>query len=116
MTVPEIPEYLPGATEAQPEATATLLRDVARLLHDLVRDGRVPWRAKVIAGAAMLYVAPGIRRLVPRPPLVAIVDPLVLAVALRHLVAAAGYEVVRETWRGDDAGFVWLLLLTGIDA
>ncbi len=116
MTVPEIPEYLPGAAEAQPEATGTLLRDVAHLLRDLVGDDRVPWRAKAVAGAAMLYVAPGVRRLVPRPPLAAIVDPLVLAVALRHLVAAAGYEVVRETWRGDDAGFVWLLVLTGIDA
>jgi hypothetical protein len=116
MTVPEVPEYLPGNEDVSPELTAARLRDVVHLLGVLVRDGRVPWHAKAIAAAAVAYVAPGIRRLLPRPPLAAVTEPLVLMVAVRHLVAAAGYEVVRESWRGDDAGFVWLLVLSGIDA
>jgi hypothetical protein len=116
MSVPDLPEYLPDVTDEAPGDAARMLRDVARLLRDLVRDPRVPWQAKAMAAAASIYVAPGVRRLLPRPPLAVVVDPLVLMVALRHLVAAAGYEVVRETWKGGEAGFVWLLVLSGIDA
>jgi hypothetical protein len=114
MTVPEIPEYLPGPAEVPQEPA--LLRDVVHLLGVLMRDERVPWHAKAAAAAAVAYVAPGVRRWLPRPPLAALTEPLVLIVAVRHLVAAAGYEVLRESWRGDDAGFVWLLVLAGIDA
>lgn len=116
MSVPEIPKYLPEVGGEDPTEAASLPRYVMLLLRDLASDPRVPWRAKVVAGGAILYVTPGLRRLVPRLPGAAMVEPLVLTVALRHLVAAAGYEVVKETWRGDDAGFVWLLVLTGIDA
>ncbi len=115
MTVPEVPDYLPDARD-HPASEPTVTRAVVRLLRDLATDPRVPLRAKTVAVAAVLYVAPGVRRLVPRPPLATLADPLVLLLAARHLVAAAGYEVVRERWRGDDAGFVWLLVLTGIDA
>lgn len=116
MSVPEVPEYLPEVGDEHPGEVANLPRDVIRLVRDLASDPRVPWHAKAIAGAAVLYVAPGVRRLIPRLPASAVVEPLVLAVALRQLVAAAGYEVVKETWSGDDAGFVWLLILSGIDA
>ncbi len=116
MSVPEIPEYLPEVGGDDPSDVAGLTGHVIWLLRDLASDPRVPWRAKAVAGGAILYVTPGLRRLLPRLPGAAVVEPLVLAVALRHLVAAAGYEVVKETWRGDDAGFVWLLILTGIDA
>ena len=116
MSVPEVPEYLPEVGDEHPEEAANLPRDVARLLRDLATDPRVPWRAKALAGAAVLYVTPGLRQLLPRLPVSAVVEPLVLAVALRQLIAAAGYEVVKETWSGDDAGFVWLLVLSGIDA
>lgn len=86
------------------------------LLRELVVDPRVPWHAKVAAGAAIVWSSPvrGLvvhRRLPPGPA-----GELALIVfASRRLVAAAGYEVVREHWRGDEASFVWLLLLTGID-
>lgn len=117
MTVPEFPEYLPGTEEAPAdEPGAAVLRDVAHLLGALARDRRVPWRAKAVAAVAVAYVSPGVRRILPRPPLAVLTEPIVLLVAVRHLVAAAGYDVVRETWRGDDAGFVWLLVLSGIDA
>lgn len=116
MTIPEIPEYLPGPEEVSQEPSTALLRDLAHLVGTLVRDRRVPWHAKVAAAAALAYVAPGVRRWLPRPPAAVVTEPLVLLVAVRYLVAAAGYEVVRESWRGDHAGFVWLLVLTGIDA
>ncbi len=115
MSVPEVPAYLPEEGGPPSGGSGAVLRDLGRLVRDLSVDPRVPWPAKTVAAATVVYVTPGLRRLVPRPRAMVVADPLVLAAGLRYLVAAAGYEVVRETWRGDDAGFVWLLFLTGID-
>lgn len=115
MSVPEVPEYLPEGARQLPRDPATW-RAVAQLVADLLLDPRVPRHAKVAVLAGGLYIAPGVRRLLPRPPKAPLVEPLLLVAALRHLIAAAGYEVVRERWQGDDAGFAWLLMLTGIDA
>lgn len=96
---------------------ASLLPDIGYLLRDLARDDRVPWHAKAVAGAALVYVAPPTRLLVShRLPFGPVGEVMLLLVAIRRLVSAAGYEVVRERWRGDDASFVWLLMLSGIDA
>ena len=88
----------------------------ALLLRDLATDARVPWHAKAAAGAAIVWSTPLPRLLTGRrlPP--GVVGDLALVVlGCRRLVAAAGYDVVREQWRGDDASFIWLLLLTGIE-
>lgn len=116
MSVPDVPSYLPEEGGPPDLRSGLLLRDVAYLVRDLAADPRVPWRAKAVAAAAIVYVTPGVRRWVPRPPVALVVEPLVVMAGMRYLVAAAGYEVVRETWQGDDAGFVWLLVITGIDA
>jgi len=115
MSVPEVPEYLPEGASRLP-ADASTWRAVARLIAALLVDPRVPRHAKVAVVASGFYVAPGLRRLLPRPRRTALVEPLLVVVALRQLVAAAGYEVVLDRWQGDDAGFAWLLMLTGIDA
>ena len=97
-----------------------MLPDVGRLLRSLATDPRVTWRAKAVAGAAAGYV------LIPRPGTrtlaggilpgagVGIDDVLVVLLAVRHLVAAAGYDLVRERWTGTDDGFALLVVLAGV--
>ena len=88
----------------------------AHLLRDLATDPRVPWHAKAATGVALLWSTPLPRllsgRRVPPGP---VGDLVLVVLGCRRLVAAAGYDVVRERWRGDDASFIWLLLLTGIE-
>ena len=94
-----------------------MLPDVGRLLRDLATDPRVPWRAKLVAGAAAGYA------LVPRKGLPDLVpgsgigfdDVLVVTFAVRHLISAAGYDLVRERWNGTDGGFAMLIVLAGVD-
>jgi uncharacterized membrane protein YkvA (DUF1232 family) len=94
-----------------------MLPDVGRLLRELSTDARVPWRAKLVAGAAAGYA------FVPRRGRSGIVsgagigldDVLVLTFAVRHLIASAGYDLVRERWTGTDGGFALLIVLAGVD-
>jgi uncharacterized membrane protein YkvA (DUF1232 family) len=94
-----------------------MLPVVGRLLRDLATDARVPWRAKLVAGAAAGYA------LVPRKGLPDVVpgagigldDVVVLLFAVRHLISAAGYDLVRERWTGTDGGFALLIVIAGVD-
>jgi uncharacterized membrane protein YkvA (DUF1232 family) len=94
----------------------TLLPDLGRLLRALVADPRVPRRAKIVAGAAIGYVASPID-LVPDfvPTAGGVDDLLILLAAVRFLVATAGYDLVRELWTGNDAGFSMVIVLAGVD-
>ncbi|MFA9430312.1 YkvA family protein [Egicoccus sp. AB-alg2] len=97
------------------EAVA-MLPDLARLLRDLSRDPRVPRRTKVLAAAAATYVAMPFDVVPDVVPGLGLIDDAVIAVvALRRLVAAAGYDVVRELWGGTDDGFALLIVLTGVE-
>ncbi|MEX1178612.1 MAG: YkvA family protein [Nitriliruptor sp.] len=92
-----------------------LLPDLGRLLRSLSRDPRVPWHAKIVAGAAALYVASPVDLLPDVVPGVGGVDDLVaVLIAVRRLVTAAGYDVVREHWTGSDDGFGALIVLAGV--
>jgi uncharacterized membrane protein YkvA (DUF1232 family) len=94
-----------------------MVPDVLRLLRALLADPRVSRRSKLLAGAAAMYIA------LPLDPLPDVlpgsghgVDDLVALVwAVRHLTAAAGYDLVRELWTGTDAGFALLVLIAGVD-
>lgn len=95
-----------------------MLPELGRLLPALIVDPRVPLRTKVLAGAALAYVAAPVE---PLPELVpgtrlGVDDLAALGWAVRRLVADAGYEVIRERWTGTDAGFAFLLLFTGVEA
>jgi uncharacterized membrane protein YkvA (DUF1232 family) len=93
-----------------------LLPDLARLLRALVADPRVPRRAKLVAAAAVGYVASPVDLLPDVIPTVGGVDDLVVVLgAVRYLVATAGYDLVRELWTGNDAGFSLVIVLTGVD-
>lgn len=91
--------------------------EVLRLVRALSTDRRVPVRAKLLAGAALGYTILPVGRLA-RPlrsgPL-RVDNVIVLTFAVRHLLQAAGYDVVRERWTGTDDGFGWLVVLAGID-
>ena len=90
------------------------LPDIARLLFDLARDPRVPLRAKVVAGAAALYLVNPIDVIPDVLPVIGQVDDVTAVVwALRSLFRSAGYEVVRDLWRGTEDGFALLLIVTG---
>jgi uncharacterized membrane protein YkvA (DUF1232 family) len=99
------------------QEVGAMLPDIGRLLRTLSTDPRVPWRAKLVAGAATGYV------LLPRRGLVDIVpgagiglDDVVVAIfAVRHLISGAGYDLVRERWTGTDGGFALLIVLAGVD-
>jgi uncharacterized membrane protein YkvA (DUF1232 family) len=107
-----VPPWRP--TRWSREAVA-LLPDLARLLRALVTDPRTPRRAKVVAGAAAAYVASPVD-LVPDLPVVGRFDDLLVVLgAVRYVVATAGYDLVRELWTGNDAGFSLLIVLAGVE-
>ncbi len=98
------------------EGFVPFTRAVAQLLADLARDDRVPRRAKIIAGAAAAYV---VLPLDPVPDIIPVIgsldDALVAGWALRRLIKIAGYDVVRELWRGSDDGFALVLFIAGVE-
>jgi uncharacterized membrane protein YkvA (DUF1232 family) len=92
-----------------------LLPELGRLLRSLSGDPRVPWHAKAIAAGAAVYVASPIDLVPDLLPGVGGIDDLVVVLfAVRRLVAAAGYDVVREHWAGTDAGVCRLMVIYGV--
>ena len=100
-------------------AWAQLLRlvpDIAHLLVALARDPRVPLRAKIVAGAAAFYLVNPIDLIPDFVPVIGQVDDITAVVwALRSLLRSAGYDVVRDLWRGTEDGFALLLIVTGME-
>ena len=93
-----------------------MLPDLLRLLRDLLADPRVPRRAKLLGFASVAYLVSPIDIVPDFIPVVgALDDAAVVVLALRRLVAAAGYDLVRELWTGSDDGFAMLIVLTGVD-
>ena len=83
---------------------ATLVPNLARLFAGLVRDPRVPLRAKVVLGATALYLAMPIDLVPDFIPIVgSLDDAIVAAFALRFVVRASSPEIVAEHWPGDPA-------------
>jgi len=78
-----------------------LIPNVVKLLGRLVRDPRVSVRRKSFAVAALIYVVSPIDLI---PDFVAgfgqLDDLVIVAVALNHLIAGAGRDVVEEHWDG----------------
>jgi uncharacterized membrane protein YkvA (DUF1232 family) len=83
---------------------ATLVPNLTRLFAGLMRDPRVPLRAKLVLGATALYLASPID-LVPDfiPIAGSLDDAIVAAFALRYVVGASSPEIVAEHWPGDPA-------------
>ncbi len=106
-----------GAT--RPPAWRELLRflpDVGRLFVDLSRDPRVPLRAKILSGAVAVYLVSPMDVVPDFIPGAGQMDDLALAVwAVRRLLRAAGYDVLKDLWQGSEDGFVLLMVLAGIE-
>lgn len=87
------------------EALRRLLRfvpDCLALFRDLLRDPDVPRRTKLVAAGTVAYLALPVD-LIPDfiPGLGYLDDALLVAWAIRHVLAAAGRDRVFAHWRGD---------------
>jgi uncharacterized membrane protein YkvA (DUF1232 family) len=84
-------------------AVARFVPDCVVLVRRLLRDSRVPWGSRLMLGALLLYLLSPID-LVPDfvPVAGQLDDALLLALALRRLVRAAGPQVVRASWPGPE--------------
>lgn len=94
---------------------ARLVPTCLALLRDLMRDPDVPRRAKIAPALVLVYLALPID-LIPDfiPGLGHLDDALIVAWALRHLVASAGRERLEIHWRGDPATLDRILQLARV--
>src|SRR2546423_9767275 len=83
---------------------ALLLPNLIRLFGGLLRDGRVPLRAKLVLAVASLWLASPID-LIPEfiPIIGSLDDAIVGALALRFVLATTDSAIVHEHWHGDPA-------------
>jgi uncharacterized membrane protein YkvA (DUF1232 family) len=95
-------------------ALVELIPNLLLLFKDLAKDPRVPRGAKVWLAVGALWIASPIDLLPEFLPVVGpLDDAIVAAVVLRHLVRAAGVDVVSEHWRGDASTLERILRLFG---
>ncbi len=94
---------------------ARLVPPCLDLLRDIIRDPAVPRRAKLAPALVIAYLAVPID-VIPDfiPGLGQLDDAIVVAWAVRHVVASAGRERVAGHWKGDDAGLARVLRLAGV--
>jgi uncharacterized membrane protein YkvA (DUF1232 family) len=83
---------------------ATLLPNLLRLFRGLAADPRVPRGSKVLLIIGVAWIVSPID-LIPEfiPVLGPLDDAVVAALILRHVLRAAGPDVVADHWRGDPA-------------
>lgn len=81
---------------------ATLVPNLTRLFAGLIRDPRVPLRAKIVLAAAALYLAMPIDIVPDFIPIAGqLDDAIVAALALRYVVGSTPRELVAAHWLGD---------------
>jgi len=91
---------------------ALLLPNLIRLFGGLLRDVRVPLRAKILLAVATLWLASPIDLIPEFIPIVgSLDDAVVAALALRFVLRTTDGAIVREHWRGDPATLERLLRL-----
>lgn len=78
-----------------------MMPNIIKLIGRLLRDPRVPRRAKITLGLAAAYVASPIDLIPEVIPVIGWADDvLVLMFAIDSLIERAGNEVVEELWDG----------------
>jgi uncharacterized membrane protein YkvA (DUF1232 family) len=91
---------------------ALLLPNLVRLFGGLLRDARVPLRAKIVLAVASVWLASPIDLIPEFIPIVgSLDDAVVAALALRFVLGTTDGTIVREHWRGDPATLERLLRL-----
>ena len=80
---------------------ALMLPNIIKLVARLLRDPRVPRRAKITLGLAAAYVASPIDLIPEVIPVVGWADDvLIVMFAIDSLIDRAGEEIVQELWDG----------------
>lgn len=103
-----------GGRRALARELATFVPNLAHLFAGLLRDPRVPKRAKVVLGLAGVYLASPLDLIPDFIPIVgSLDDAIVAAFALRYVVARTPPNTVAEHWRGDPATLRRILRLAG---
>jgi uncharacterized membrane protein YkvA (DUF1232 family) len=94
---------------------ASLLPNLIRLFAGLMRDRRVPLRAKVVLALAGLWLASPID-LIPDfiPVAGSLDDAIVAALALRFVLRTTDRAVLEEHWRGDPRTLERILRLVSL--
>lgn len=94
---------------------ARLVPPCLALLRDVMRDPAVPRRAKIVPALVVVYLAFPID-LIPDfiPGLGHLDDALIVAWALRHLIASAGRERVTAHWSGTPSSLERILRLARV--
>ena len=83
---------------------ALVLPNLIRLFAGLLRDGRVPLRAKIVLALATLWLASPIDLIPDFIPIAGqFDDAIVAALALRFILRTTDGAVVRQHWHGDPA-------------
>lgn len=78
-----------------------MMPNIVKLVARLLRDPRVPRRAKITLGLAAAYVASPIDLIPEVVPVIGWADDvLILMFAIDSLIDRAGHEVVEELWDG----------------
>jgi uncharacterized membrane protein YkvA (DUF1232 family) len=91
---------------------ALLLPNLIRLFGGLLRDARVPLRAKIVLAIASVWLASPIDLIPDFIPIVgSLDDAVVAALALRFVLGTTDVLLVREHWHGDPATLDRLLRL-----
>jgi uncharacterized membrane protein YkvA (DUF1232 family) len=89
---------------------ALVLPNLIRLFAGLLRDGRVPLRAKIVLALATLWLASPIDLIPDFIPIAGqFDDAIVAALALRFILSTTDGAVVRQHWHGDPATLERLL-------
>jgi uncharacterized membrane protein YkvA (DUF1232 family) len=92
----------------------TLVPNLLRLFRGLLKDPRVPRRAKILLAIGALWLASPID-LLPEflPVLGPLDDAIMAALVLRYLVRSTGRDVIAEHWRGQPETLERILGLFG---
>lgn len=101
---------LRGLTEA-----VRMLPDLLRLVSRLARDRSLPWTVRWRLWLLLAYLASPIDLVPDFVPLVGYADDaVVVALALRSVVRAAGSEPLERHWSGSPGGLVVVRRLAGL--
>jgi len=94
---------------------AAFLPNLIALFAALVRDARVPRRAKVALALAAVYFSMPIDLVPDFVPIAGLADDaIVAAMVLRFVVGTAGRDLVLEHWRGERSTIERVLRLARI--
>jgi uncharacterized membrane protein YkvA (DUF1232 family) len=94
---------------------ALLVPNLVRLFGGLLRDRRVPLRAKIVLAVASVWLASPIDLIPEFIPIVgSLDDAIVAALALRFLLVTTDRAVIDQHWHGDPASLERILRLASI--